>query len=68
MLQAAHLGQKLVRQDADIGPRQAGGGEHVDDVAVRGDRLRDPLTDGSVDLLGRLAGGCLFSADCTAWK
>ena len=55
VLEAAHFGEELVAQDADVRLGQAGGGENVDDLAFGGDGLAHELPDGCVDLLGRFA-------------
>ena len=55
MLEAAHFGEELVAQDADVGLGQAGGGEDVDHLSFRRDGLAHELADGGVDLFGRLA-------------
>ena len=55
VLEAAHFGEELVAQDADVRLGQSGGGEDVDHLAFGGDGLAHELADGGVDLLGRLA-------------
>jgi len=55
VLEAAHFGEELVAQDADVRLGQSGGGEDVDHLALGGDGLAHELADGGVDLLGRLA-------------
>jgi hypothetical protein len=55
VLEAAHFGEELVAQDADVRLGQPGGGEDVDHLAFGGDGLAHELADGGVDLLGRLA-------------
>ena len=52
MFEAAHLGEELIGQDADVRLLQPGGGEDVDDLAFGGDRLRDELADGVVEVFG----------------
>jgi hypothetical protein len=54
VLEAAHFGEELVAQDADVRLGQSGGGEDVDHLAFGGDGLAHELADGGVDLLGRL--------------
>lgn len=55
MLEAAHFGEELVAQDADVRLEQSCGGEGVDHLAFSGDGLAHELADGGVELLGRLA-------------
>ena len=43
VLQAAHFGEELVAQDADIWLGQSGGGEDVDQLPFGGDGLADEL-------------------------
>ena len=52
MFQAAHFGEELVAQDANVRPGQAGGGEDVDHLTLGGNCLVHKLADGVVDLLG----------------
>ncbi|MCK9213819.1 MAG: hypothetical protein M0P52_05055 [Rhodoferax sp.] len=52
VLEAAHFGEELVAQDADVRLGQTGGGEDVDDLALGGDGLAHELADGGIDLLG----------------
>ena len=54
MLEAAHFGEELVGQDADVGPRQTGSGEDINHLSLGNDRLGDELSHRSVELFGRL--------------
>ena len=56
VFEAAHFGEELIAQDAEIRFGQSGGGEDVDHLAFGGDCLADELADGGVHLLGRLLG------------
>ena len=57
VLEAAHFGEELVAQDADVRLGQSGGGEDVDHLAFGRDGFAHELTDGGVDLLGGLPVG-----------
>ena len=52
VLQASHLGEEPVGEDADVRLGQAGGGEDIDHLSFGGDRLRHQLAHGRIELLG----------------